>query len=170
MARLVREKGCHWLLEAYRDLDTDKVLVIAGDDSHREAYSENLKKQASDRILFAGFVDGRLKDELLSNAYCYVLPSTLEAMPISLLEAMSFGNCIIASDLPELRAVLGDDGLLFQTGSVHDLREKLSFALTSPGFVRDQEEKMIERVKRNHNWDNIYKRYQDVVEGLSKTR
>jgi len=170
MARLVREKGCHWLLEAYRDLDTDKVLVIAGGDSHREAYSENLKKQANDRILFTGFVDGRVKDELLSNAYCYVLPSTLEAMPISLLEAMSFGNCIIASDLPELKAVLGDDGLLFQTGCVHDLRAKLSSALASPDFVRDQGEKMVERVERNHNWDNIYEKYQNVVEGLSKTR
>lgn len=169
MARLVREKGCHLLLEAYRDLDTDKALVIAGDDSHKETYAENLKKQASDRILFVGFVDGKIKHELLSNAYCYVLPSTLEAMPIALLEAMSFGNCIVASDLPELEAVLGGNDLLFRTGCVYDLREKLSFALANPALVRDQGRKMVELVKCNHDWDRIYERYQGVVEGLSKT-
>jgi len=167
MARLVKEKGCHLLLKAYRGLETEKLLVIAGDNSHREAYSENLKKQASDRILFIGFVDGREKDELLSNAYCYVLPSTLEAMPLSLLEAMNLGNCIIASDLPELKAVLKDDGLLFRTGDALDLRDKLSRTLNDPAFVKEQGEKMIDRVKTNHNWDRIFQQYLRVVEGLS---
>jgi glycosyltransferase involved in cell wall biosynthesis len=168
MARLVREKGCHLLLEAYRDLDTDKALVIAGDDSHRETYSEDLKKQASERILFVGFVDGKAKDELLSNAYCYVLPSTLEAMPISLLEAMSFGNCIVASDLPELKDVLENDGLLFQAGCADDLREKLSYTLADPAFVKDQGRKMIERAKNNHDWDRIFEKYRNAVEDLIK--
>ncbi len=167
MARLVKEKGCHLLLEAYRGLETEKLLVIAGDNSHREPYSEDLKKQASDRILFIGFVDGREKNELLSNAYCYVLPSTLEAMPLSLLEAMNLGNCIIASDLPELKAVLKDDGLLFGTGDALDLREKLSRTLNDPAFVKDQGQKMIDRVRTNHNWDRIFQRYLCVVEGLT---
>jgi len=166
MARLVKEKGCHLLLEAYHNLCTDKVLVIAGDNYHKEPYSENLKQRSSDHILFVGFVDGRAKYELLSNAYCYVLPSTLEAMPISLLEAMSFGNCIVASDLPELKSVLKGDGLLFQTGSVHNLREKLSYALSHPDFVKDQGQKMRERVRSDHNWDRIFRRYLNVVEDL----
>lgn len=167
MARLVKEKGCHLLLEAYRGLETEKLLVIAGDNSHRETYSEDLKKQASDRILFIGFVDGREKDELLSHAYCYVLPSTLEAMPLSLLEAMNLGNCIIASDLPELKAVLKDGGLLFRAGDALDLREKLSRALNDPAFVKDQGQKMIDRVRTNHNWDRIFQQYLCVVEGLT---
>ena len=166
MARLVKEKGCHLLLEAYHDLETEKVLVIAGDDSHKSAYSEELKSHASERIRFVGFVDAQAKTELLSNAYCYVLPSTLEAMPMSLLEAMSFGNCILASDLSELGSVLEHDGILFQTGSVQDLREKLDFALANPCFVEDQGRRMIERVKRDHNWDRIYRKYRAVVEDL----
>ncbi len=167
MARLVKEKGCHLLLEAYRDLDTDKVLVIAGDDYHREAYSEELKRQASERIRFVGFVDGQEKEELLSNAYCYVLPSTLEAMPMSLLEAMSFGNCIIASDLPELRDVLGEEGLFFRAGSVKDLRARLIFALENPAFVAERSHRMISRVREYHNWDLIYDRYLSVIASLS---
>jgi glycosyltransferase involved in cell wall biosynthesis len=166
MARLVREKGCHLLLEAYQSLETEKVLVIAGDDSHRSAYSEMLKSYAGEHIRFVGFVDGQIKRELLSNAYCYVLPSTLEAMPISLLEAMSFGNCVVASDLPELKSVLESDGILFQTGSVQDLRKKLRFALTNPSFVEEQGKTMIERVKREHDWDKIYRKYRTVVENL----
>jgi glycosyltransferase involved in cell wall biosynthesis len=169
MARLAEEKGCHLLLEAYQGLDTDKILVIAGDDSHHGAYSRSLRKKASDRVVFVGFVDGMVKDELLSNAYCYVLPSTLEAMPISLLEAMSFGNCIIASDLPELRAVLEDSGLLFQRGCTHSLREKLSLALANPAFAKRQGAMMAEQVKLNHDWDAICREYQDIIDELGDT-
>ena len=169
MARLVREKGCHLLLEAYHTLDTDKILVIAGDDSHREPYSENLKKHADDHIRFVGFVDGVAKSELLSNAYCYVLPSTLEAMPVSLLEAMSFGNCIVASDLPALKAVMEDDGLLFRTGSVEDLRVKLSLALTNPELVKAQGKRMMDRVRCEYDWDKIFEEYRNVVESLCET-
>lgn len=47
------------------------------------------------RICFIGFVQGDILQELYSNAYVYVLPSDVEGMPLSLLEAMSYGNCYI---------------------------------------------------------------------------
>jgi glycosyltransferase involved in cell wall biosynthesis len=163
MARLVKEKGCHFLLDAYRNLETDKTLVVAGDNSHKESYSQVLKQQNSERIKFVGFVDDRIKDELLSNAYCYVLPSTLEAMPLSILEAMSFGNCILASDLPAIRSILGSSGIYFRAGDILDLKDRLSFVLSNPELATSQGVQHSEYVAKNHNWDNIYMKYKELI-------
>ena len=75
---------------------------------------EELKELAKgdDRILFTGFVQGAMLDELYSNAYIYTLPSDLEGMPLSLLEAMSYGNCCLVSDIPECTEVVEDKALI----------------------------------------------------------
>lgn len=110
LARIVPEKGLHYLLDAYRGIQTEKKLVIAGGSSHTDDYMEEIKKKASqdDRILMTGFVQGELLEELYSNAYVYVLPSDVEGMPISLLEAMSYGNCCLISNIAENVEVVTD--------------------------------------------------------------
>ena len=97
LGRLVPEKGIRYLVEAFRNVKTDKKLVIAGGSSDTDSFMEELKDLAKgdDRILFTGFVQGAMLDELYSNAYIYTLPSDLEGMPLSLLEAMSYGNCCL---------------------------------------------------------------------------
>ena len=81
------EKGETYLIEAFKQVKTDKKLVIAGGSSDTECYMKELQALAAEdaRILFTGFVQGQLKDELYSNAYVYTLPSDLEGMPLSLL-------------------------------------------------------------------------------------
>ena len=110
LARLVPEKGVHYLLDAYKEIQTDKKLVIAGGSSHTDDYAENIRKKASQdpRVIMTGFVQGELLEELYSNAYVYVLPSDVEGMPISLLEAMSYGNCCLISDIAENLEVVTD--------------------------------------------------------------
>src|SRR5699024_1811287 len=100
LGRLVPEKGISYLIEAFKQIDTNKKLVIAGGSSDTDEFLQNLKKLAKDdeRTIFTGFVQGQLLEELYSNAYVYVLPSDLEGMPLSLLEAMSYGNCCVVSD------------------------------------------------------------------------
>ena len=106
LGRLVPEKGIRYLVEAFKNVKTDKKLVIAGGSSDTDSFMEELKELAKgdDRILFTGFVQGAMLDELYSNAYIYTLPSDLEGMPLSLLEAMSYGNCCLVSDIPECAA------------------------------------------------------------------
>jgi len=110
LGRLVPEKGEKCLIEAFKKLKTDKKLVIAGGASDTSEFQQELKIMASDdsRIIFTGFVQGRELEELYSNSYLYVLPSELEGMPISLLEAMGYGNCCLTSDIPECSQVLGE--------------------------------------------------------------
>lgn len=107
---MIPEKGEHYLIEAFKDIETNKKLVIAGGTSDTDEYMDKLKQMAEqdDRIVFTGFVQGQLLQELYSNAYVYVLPSDLEGMPLSLLEAMSYGNCCLTSDIKECTEVVGN--------------------------------------------------------------
>ena len=137
LGRLVPEKGIRYLVEAFKNVKTDKKLVIAGGSSDTDSFMEELKELAKgdDRILFTGFVQGAMLDELYSNAYIYTLPSDLEGMPLSLLEAMSYGNCCLVSDIPECAEVVEDKALIFKKSDVEDLQEKLQDACDHPEMV-----------------------------------
>ena len=99
---------------------------------------DELKEQADgdERVIFTGFVDGQLREELYSNAFLFVLPSDLEGMPLCLLEAMSYGNCVITSDIEECANVIHDNGIVFRKGDVDDLAQKLTYALSHLNTVR----------------------------------
>ena len=155
LSRLVPEKGIHFLIEAFRGLDTEKTLLIAGGtDPGCPEYAAHLRKMAEGdkRIRFAGFVTGRTVMELYRNAFCYVLPSEVEGMAITLLEAMSAGCCVIASDIPENAEVIADAGLLFPKGSVPGLRKKLAGLLAEPAEAKERGRRAAERVKGRYSW------------------
>lgn len=157
LGRLVPEKGVQYLIEAYKKLDTDKKLVIAGGVSDSDECLRDLKALAGadERIIFTGFVQGRILEELYSNAYLYVLPSDLEGMPLSLLEAMSYGNCCLTSDIPECESVLGEFGLTFRRGDVEDLREILQELCNNPKKVARFKENAADYICNKYNWDNV---------------
>lgn len=157
LGRIVPEKGIHYLVKAFRELHTDKKLVIAGGSSDTDTYMSQLIQMAEgdDRIIFTGFVQGRLKHELYSNAYVYILPSDLEGMPLSLLEGMSYGNCCLVSDIAECTEVVEDQAVVFKKSDVNDLEAKLQMLC--------EDEKLVGRYKREaagyicskYNWDDV---------------
>ena len=124
LGRLVPEKGIRYLVEAFKNVKTEKKLVIAGGSSDTDSFMKELKELAKDdkRIIFTGFVQGQMLEELYSNAYIYTLPSDLEGMPLSLLEAMSYGNCCLVSDIQECTEVVEDKALIFKKSNVQDFQ------------------------------------------------
>ena len=159
LGRLVPEKGIRYLVEAFKNVKTDKKLVIAGGSSDTDSFMEELKGLAKDneRILFTGFVQGAMLDELYSNAYIYTLPSDLEGMPLSLLEAMSYGNCCLVSDIPECAEVVEDKALIFKKPDVEDLREKLQEACDHPEMVMKMKKQAADFICEKYNWDEVVK-------------
>lgn len=157
LARLVPEKGLHYLIRAYRQVQTDKKLVIAGGTSDTDQFVKELKALAAgdDRILFTGFVRGQMLEELYSNAYLYTLPSDLEGMPLSLLEAMSYGNCCLVSDIAECTEVVEDKAMVFRRGNVEDLREKLQTACDREKLVRGYKKDATEFICGKYDWDEV---------------
>ena len=159
LGRLVPEKGIRYLVEAFKNVKTDKKLVIAGGSSDTDSFMEELKELAKgdDRILFTGFVQGAMLDELYSNAYIYTLPSDLEGMPLSLLEAMSYGNCCLVSDIPECAEVVEDKALIFKKSDVENLREKLQDACDHPEMVMKMKNQAADFICEKYNWDEVVK-------------
>ena len=157
LGRLVPEKGISYLIEAFKQINTDKKLVIAGGSSDTDEFLCDLKKIAKDdeRIIFTGFVQGQLLEELYSNAYVYVLPSDLEGMPLSLLEAMSYGNCCVASDIAECSEVVEDKALVFQKSNVEQLKEKLQDLCDHPEKVKLYKDSASDFICQKYNWDDV---------------
>lgn len=168
LGRLVPEKGLEYLIKAYKDLDTDKKLVIAGGSSDMKEFEDKIHGLAKgdDRIIFTGFVQGRTLAELLSNAYVYVIPSDLEGMPLTLLEAMSYGNCCLTSDIPECTEVVEDRAISFHKGDVTNLRGKLKELDESPEKVAQYKEKAAEFICGKYDWDKVTEKTLELYRGL----
>ena len=170
LGRLVPEKGIRYLIEAFRQVDTDKKLVIAGGSSDTDAFAEELRELAKgdERILFTGFVQGEKLDELYSNAYVYTLPSDLEGMPLSLLEAMSYGNCCLVSDIEECASVVEDHAFVFQKTNVLDLRDQLQKACDHPEIVQQYQMQAADFICERYNWDEVVEKTLELYRGKRK--
>lgn len=157
LGRIVPEKGLHYLIEAFAKIDTDMRLVIAGGNSQAVEYMERIHRMAAgdERIIMTDFVQGQMLEELYSNAYAFVLPSDVEGMALSLLEAMSYGNCCLVSDICENTEVVEDKALVFCKSDVKDLRNKLQYILEHPEVVRSYAEQSADFVCGKYNWDQI---------------
>lgn len=155
LGRLVPEKGISYLLEAWKSIKTDKKLVIAGGSSDTESYVNELKTKISNNVIFTGFVQGELLAELFSNAYLYTLPSDLEGMPLSLLEAMSYKNCCLVSDIDECASVVESYGITFKKSNVTDLKNKLQYLLDSPLEIEWFKNNAQKYICNKYNWDEV---------------
>lgn len=166
-ARMVPEKGVHYLIEAYQQLQTDKKLVIAGGNSNAAEYRDKIYRcvESNKNIIMPGFVQGQTLEELFSNAYVFVLPSDVEGMALGLLEAMSYGNCCIVSDIPENMEVVEDKAVSFKKGDSNDLKEKLEFLLEHPQKVQEYKEGSTDFICGKYSWDDVVEKTIQVYGG-----
>lgn len=157
LGRLVPEKGLERLIEAYKRIKTDKKLVIAGGSSDTAEFEAKLRAASAENpnIVFTGFVQGRLLEELFSNAYFYVLPSDVEGMPLSLLEAMSYGNCCLTSDIPECASIIGEYGCVFDRSKNDDLAEKMQNLCDNPETVSAFKQNSAAYICGRYNWNDV---------------
>ena len=121
--------------------------------------------QGDDRIIFTGFVRGKTIAELYSNAYLFALPSNLEGMANALLEAMSYGNCCLVSDIPENTEVVGDHAVSFKKGNADDLYEKLSYLLSNADAVGKYKSTAQDYILERYNWDTVVEQMLRVYAG-----
>jgi glycosyltransferase involved in cell wall biosynthesis len=155
LARIVPEKGLDYLIDSYTQINTDKKLVIAGGASHTGEYYQAITQKCKNNknIIMTGFVQGDELAELYSNCFLYVLPSDVEGMPISLLEAMSYGRNCLVSDIEENTQVTEKFAVTFKKSNIEDLKQKLEECLQ--GKNRYSEEEISEFILGKYNWDEV---------------
>lgn len=150
--RFVPEKNFHQLIEAFADSETAEKgyrLVIAGAADHPDSYSRSLKELAKRHgVVLTGFISGEPLWQLLGQTALFVLPSSHEGLPISLLEAMSFRADVLASDivpnqLPELA-----DSDFFPVGDIAAMRTAIDRKLSAPAAPRTYD-------MGRYDWDSI---------------
>ena len=157
VSRLTAEKGVHYLIDAYNKIKTDKKLVIAGDTSDTDEYVKMLKEKAAGNpdIIFTGFISGDTLAEIYSNAYLVTLPSDIEGMSLSLLEALAYGNAVLCSDIPENTLVTEDKAMHFRKSDVEDLAEKLQKMCDNAEIVSELKNGADEFILGKYNWDDV---------------
>lgn len=167
LGRLVPEKGLEYLIKAFKNVKTDKKLVIAGGSSDTSEFEQYLKELAKDddRIVFTGFVQGEELDELYSNAYIYTLPSDLEGMPLSLLEAMSYGNCCLVSDIPECADVVENKAVLFKKSDIANLTQKMQYLCDNEIVTDEYRNKSSDFICSKYNWNDVVNKTVELYKG-----
>lgn len=162
MGRFVPEKNFHQLIKAFSSLKNNEgyQLVLAGDADFEDEYSCKLKESArKNGVILTGFIKGKKLHELLTHASVFVLPSSHEGLPISLLEAMSYDLPVIVSDIPaNLEVGLPPDSY-FQVGNEDKLKNKLQ------KLVNEKPSKCIYPLD-NYRWENIVKQTIKVYEKM----
>ena len=173
LSRLVPEKGVHFLMDAWEGLEKsikgEFKLAIAGDTTYKDKYYQSILQRRSDEIVFTGHVTGETKSQLLCHALALVQPSTMEGMPMSVLEAKGLGIPVILSDIPELKAIASDDDLVFKSGDSDDLRRVLVNLFRDYGRHRKAALEAKEIVLATYGWDVIAKKFDVLFRRLKGT-
>lgn len=156
VARFVPEKGLHDLVKAYQKINLDYKLVLVGDADHEDQYSRELKEGVRDdsRIVLTGYITGESLKQIYTHARLFVLPSYHEGLPISLLEAMSYGIQPLVSDIPANIEVGLDKQSYFHCKDVGNLHARL-IELLSRGYSEADRQNLIGIVKSRYNWNDI---------------
>ena len=160
VGRLVPEKAPHTLVRAFAEIPGDMALVVAGGTSFSDEYVRSLRALAAadDRVILAGYVYGALLQELYTNAELFVLPSVLEGLPLTLLEAASYGTPAVASAIPAHLEVLGQGApgrRLFPPGDEAALAAELKAAFAGGEAERRGARALQAHVLETYRWDDV---------------
>ncbi|MBU1167223.1 glycosyltransferase family 4 protein [Patescibacteria group bacterium] len=168
VSRLVKHKGIHCLIDAYKKIETGKKLVIVGDNSYTSDYVKELKDLArdDDRIIFTGLQTGESLAQLFTNASLYVHPSEAEGLPITILEAMNYGLPTLATSIPENIEASGGLIHFFRKGDTLDLSYKMKILLNDKELSDSKTEVAQKYVEETYNWETISLDIEQLYEEL----
>jgi glycosyltransferase involved in cell wall biosynthesis len=155
LGRFSPEKGCHYLIDAFEQIDADVKLVLAGASSYCDDYSLRLRTHASEKIKILDWVSGDALDELMTNAMLFVLPSDMEGLSLALLDAMGAGLCVLTSDIPENCEAIEGAGFTFRRGNARDLADQLRFLIANPEARQAAGKAAKERIHEKYQWQTI---------------
>jgi glycosyltransferase involved in cell wall biosynthesis len=163
VGRLVPENNVHQLLAAYAGVQTDKKLVIVGDDPWGRTYLSSLKATADPRVIFTGGVYGEGYEELQQHAYLFVLPDEVGGTHPSLVEAMGFGNCVLVNDTESNLSVVADCGFSYRGATGHkDLQMQLQHLIDNPHLVQEYRAKALARALATYRWEDVVSQHQEL--------
>ena len=168
MGRLVQDKNPDYLIKGFVKANLEgKKLVLCGGadgDDKYEAYLKGLTDSTD--VIFTGPIFGADKDAAFRNCYAFCLPSTLEGLPMSLLEAMSYGKVCIASDIPACHEALGESGIFVPYENSEAITTSLQDLTNNEEKYEWQKSANMDRAKNEFSWESTTKKYLDYLQSL----
>jgi glycosyltransferase involved in cell wall biosynthesis len=174
VSRLVPEKGLDVLVEAL-DLLADgndaRPVAVAGRARHATAYSRDLEARATQArvpVRLLGVQPTEVVHGLYRSARAFVAPSRAEGNPLTVIEAMAHGACVVASDIPPHRELLGDTGILVPVGDARALADALRTVSADPAAARALGARARARLASSdeYQWDGVAARTGAVLASL----
>ena len=175
VGRLIADKGCHLASKAVSEIGGDLKLAVAGDSSFTDDYVRRLKNTAGPETVFLGSAYNSRLSALYANCGLFVLPSSVEGLPIVLIEAMKHRAPALVSDIAENMEVLGSlngngpIGMSFKDRDVASLRQAIAFALSDQELLDKMTDKAYNYVSHNYNWISIVEKTEQVYYDVLKT-
>lgn len=171
LGRLGYRKGIYDLLDvliAHKNEFQGKLELFFGGDGDVEQVKEIIYKNGLEEIAqYQGWVDGDKKESLLNMADAYILPSYNEGLPISVLEAMSYGLPIISTKVGGIPEIIADgvNGYLITPGGKDAIYASIKKLLDNPELAKQMGAKSLEIVKE-HLPAYVEKQLHDLYESL----
>lgn len=164
-------KNLPLLIEAYKTIKESKIsikLVLAGGKGHN--YDMDIERTVrrynmESDVILPGYIDEEDKAPLMKSAQIFCLPSLYEGFGIPILEAMSVGTPVVASDIPSQREVAGEAALFFDPKDPSELAQRIEILLENKEKRNTLIDKGKERVKI-FSWRVSAERMLDIFSGL----
>lgn len=162
--RLQRAKGFQYLIQAVSQEDLGYEVHIAGDGPMMSEL-KILAQKSKTKVFFHGWLDNKESEyrNLLEQSTIYVLASEKENFSVALMEAMSAGCAVITSNIAGCPEVIGDTGLLFNSGDILDLRRKITILINNNEQVERLQSLARERIVKNFDWNTVVNEYIDLL-------
>lgn len=167
LGRLIKEKGLYELIESVKNLSqcNSFELKICGDGPEKERLQNLVKEYRLETVIqFCGNVDGKVKNDILRESHCFIIPSYAEGLPYSMLEAMAYGNAVIASNVGLIPKVFEKSicGFLIKPKAQNELEIAMEKVLTDPNVVSSFSEAAYKNVSSNYSYKNLTRFYYSV--------
>lgn len=168
IGRLVPNKAYDIAIEAFRDVVTDKKLVIVGEAFHSSHYDQKLRLLAEKdpRVILLGYQSGEPLKQVLAHAYAFVHPSRAEGLSVAIIEAMANAKLVIMSDIKENLELVDHSGLAYTTDDVKALTVAMQLVVDDPEMTRQRGLRAREVVRKEYSWDSVILRLEELYKEL----
>jgi len=173
VSRLVKHKGAHTLIDAWqlafkKDPNALKnmKLAIVGGSAFTDAYIAGLHQQAAgdESIVFTGYQRGETLNALFAGSRFMVHPSVSEGLPIAILEGMSYGKAVIATDISENKEIIDQHGMSVKAGDIDEIADRILELASDPMHAASIGHAARTFVELEYNWDDIAMRTIDIYD------
>lgn len=162
VARLAPENNTHLIIDAFRGVDTDKKLVIIGDDRYNSPYKRRLEAVDDERVTFLGSIYNQpLLRQLMCHSYAYVHGHSVGGTNPVLLKALGCGACVLYLDVNFNAEVVDGAGIPFP-GSVEGARAVLQEVASNPAKADAYRPRGPERIRETYTWERATDQYEDL--------